>query len=177
MRNLKLACVIKNICEKANPGKKAMQKIVYFLQERGFNFGYVYGIHHYGPYCKTLENDIQVLELDGVVKREQYGSSLLIKPSEYIDLYIDDYKDKCINEKEKTILKYVIDNFVTKTPLELELLSTVHFVVKELQRKEDRALISDVVTGVESIKGDKFSEDEIQNAIKTLVSHEYLVKN
>lgn len=162
MRNMKLAYIINEICKHDNPSKKSLQKIIYFLQEKGLKLGYVYGIHHYGPYCPRLENNIQSLEMDGIVKRERSGSSFVIKPSEFIDLYISETDGLSLEESEKEILEYIVNNIVVKSPLELELLSTVHFVVKNLCNKEGYASLDKTVVIVENIKGDKFDEEQIK---------------
>ncbi|MEW6064680.1 hypothetical protein P378_01220 [Desulforamulus profundi] len=176
MRELKLIYVINEICKYVNPGKKAMQKLIYFLQEKGFQLGYNYGIHHYGPFCSSVENDIQKLEMDGVVVREQYRNSLIIKPSQYLNLYLNDAGEIPLSSKERGALDFVLTSLCNMTPMELELLSTVHFIVKELIEKEGTANHIKVVQTVENIKGDKFSESEIEDAVKKLLDFNFIEK-
>lgn len=175
MRRLKLAHVINKICMDMKPGKIAMQKMIYFLQEKGLKLGYVYGIHHYGPYCSSLENDIRSLEIEGVVKREQYRNALLLMPSEFIELYISD-SAQLLSTPEIQVIESVIKNFGTKSPADFELLSTVHFVYKELVESEGLASLDKVISGVHDIKGDKFSDNEIKEAINVLTSNNFIYK-
>ncbi len=168
MREIKLIYVIKEICKKTEPGKKALQKLLYFLQEKGFNLGYNYGIHYYGPYCPLVESDIQKLELDGVVIREMHGNSLIMKPSECLDLYLDDIDNINFTAQEREALDFVLTHLCNKTPMQLELLSTVHFVAKEEFQKKKEVNFDKIIRNVEDIKGNKFSENEIRKAIAEL---------
>jgi uncharacterized protein YwgA len=61
-------------------GKTAMQKYVYFLQEFGVDLNYRYEMYYYGPYCFELSNDLDVLNMLGVIAIEDspttYGYSI-----------------------------------------------------------------------------------------------------
>jgi uncharacterized protein YwgA len=149
---------IQNVSEKA-PCKKTVQKIVYLIQEAKCDLGFDYSIHYYGPYSAELDSDIWY----------QYG---------YGDLDIEitnhGHKLSVIGSENKAypinkIAKKVISIFGRKTPSELELLATTLYVQREIESAEEE----DIINGVVSIKGTKYSQLNIENAVKELIDNGY----
>lgn len=139
-----------------HPCKKSLQKIVYLIEETGEQLGYSYTIHFYGPYSADLDYDIQKESLHGnlIIDYTDYGH-LLSAP-----------KDKAASRLSTRAMN-VIRNFGQKSPSELELLATTLFV----QRKVSSSAPEEILPTVKKIKGAKYSDPQINNAVQAL--HEY----
>lgn len=148
----RLLSIIQKIQSNGKPCKKTVQKMVYLIEEAGEDLGYEYGIHFYGPYSPDLDYSIQKLynygDLD--VEITPYGH--------YISVISK------ITEKLSKIMNKVIDNFGSKNPSELELITTTLYVQKKLESVTE----PDVLEGVKRIKGSKYSDEEICQAMSEL---------
>jgi uncharacterized protein YwgA len=51
-------------------GRKKLQKMVHILQAFGVPFGVRFGYHHYGPFSEDLQDKIQTLQYDKLIKEE-----------------------------------------------------------------------------------------------------------
>lgn len=141
-----------------NPCKKTVQKIIYLIEEAGEPLGYNYSIHFYGPYSADLDYDIQYQSILGNLEIDytDYGHLLSVVSSE-----------KAANMSDKAI--EVIETFGTKTPSELELLATTLFV----QRKVSSIEPENILPTVKRIKGKKYSDSQINNAVQVLHESHY----
>ena len=54
------------------PVKKALQKTVFLIEQKGVSLGYDYVLHFYGPYCAELDQETAQLRTNGIIKFE-YG--------------------------------------------------------------------------------------------------------
>lgn len=155
-----ISSIIRALLENTNnpPCKKTMQKIVYLIEEAGEDLGYDYSIHFYGPYSAELDYEIQRLANDGDIQIEytQYGHRL--KTTDQTDFI-------SLNAK----VKNVIDAFGTKPASELELLATTLFVQRNIGDEKQAAIL----TGVKSIKGDKYTNEQINEAVLELQKNAY----
>jgi uncharacterized protein YwgA len=149
---------IQNVSRKA-PCKKTVQKIIYLIQEANCDLGFDYSIHYYGPYSEELDSDI----------RYQYGyGDLDIEITNHGHmLSVIDFENKTY--EMNPIAKEIISIFGRKTPAELELLATTLYVQREIGSAKEE----DIVNGVVSIKGTKYSQLNIGNAVKELVDRGY----
>jgi hypothetical protein len=144
---------------KAVPGKKALQKLVYFSQVEGLSLGFDYILYKYGPYSYELEDKIKEMEF-----------------FEFIQVTPDDlgYKITCsvnvppLPREEKRIVERVIQRYGSFSPRELELFSTVHFIAVDMLDIYKENNPQEIVTRVKSIKRDKYSWEEIESAYQTL---------
>lgn len=134
------------------PCKKTLQKIVYLIESKNVDLGCDYGIHFYGPYSADLDFAVRELCDEGVLNI-QYTSS----------------EHKISVEDESVGLRYdndvvteVISDFGHYTASELELLATALYVYSQYR---DEAKVS---LGVKKIKGEKYSDQRISDAIEKL---------
>lgn len=138
-------------------GKKAFQKIFYFLTEMGIPTNLKYSLYHYGPYSSKLDTQSKALENLGAISMEKEGYGYRIIEG----LLTDNYANSSDIELYKREIDKIIQQIPINNPLKLELYSTTHYasnVIKEIYNISD---VSEVVNEVKSIKKDKFSEDEI----------------
>lgn len=137
------------------PCKKTVQKIVYLIQEAGEDLGFDYGIHFYGPYSAELDYEIQDLSASGMItiEKQEYGHYLAVDIAENLD-------------SDSQIIDSTIERFGNDSPVWLELLATTLFVQREKGSKN-------VVSGVEKIKGSKYSKEQINKAISELHQEQY----
>lgn len=142
------------------PCKKTLQKIFYLIEEAGDQIGFDYTIHFYGPYSADLDYEIQDMIGQGTLSIEytQYGH--LISTTD---------KDEGEELELTEIQGNVIERFGMKSASELELLATALFV----QRNTENAKADEIVFGVKRIKGTKYSDAQIESAIKELRAADY----
>jgi uncharacterized protein len=169
-----LFSIIKRVSEVKIPGKKALQKLIYLAQRKGLELNYPYAIHHYGPYSSLLDYSVQSLEMKGYIELRQKGLTSLIIPSEISELLTIEQDNENVDPIDNEIIEYVISNFANRTTKDLELLTTTDFITNELLLEGEMVTEELVVEKVEEIKGDKFTNWEIINAIGELNEHDYL---
>ncbi len=144
---------------KEAPCKKKIQKLVYLIEERKLELGFDYKLHIYGPYSADL--DYTICEL----KAENYLNITYTNKGHIL---------KCVNpipDEMPQEMRFVIDTFGTKTPLELELLTTALYAERYLENSTDNTISE----AVKRIKGNKFPEKKIRNAIDLLKETGYIV--
>lgn len=151
-------------------GKKAFQKIFYFLTEANVPTGLNYTLYHYGPYSSQLDYNSAQMELAGAIsiipKTRGYEITAGTKSGEFS-------QDESINEYKESI-DGVLNKLPLKNPLMLELYSTTHYAAKVLKDIYDNYEKNDVVTEVKQIKKDKFSIKQIEEAYDFLIEEEFL---
>jgi len=144
-----------------NPGKKQLQKLIYLVQAKGVDLGYEYGIHFYGPFSEDLSRDLMSLCVFGEVDFTNVNNTHEIVPS-------ITPVEMSLNEDDIKVVKNIIYDYRSKTPYDLELLTTTHFIAENLGGTK-----SDILTGVKKIKGDKYRDSSIIEAID-LVRNEFI---
>jgi len=163
-----VAHLISKVNTVKSPGKKAFQKIAYFVQENGVPLGLNYGIHLYGPYSPVLAYTLQSFEMDGIVSIQYDGRSALIKPGGSMEMYLNESQVEEVAREWSERINYVIDNLADEPPLKLELLSTTHFLAKERLKYESELTEDSLISDVIELKQDKFTAAEIIDAIARL---------
>lgn len=151
-------------------GKKAFQKIFYFLTEMGIPTNLKYSLYHYGPYSSILDTQSKVLENVGAIHIEKEGYGYRITEGELTGDYAN---TSDINSYIRKI-DGIIEKIPINNPLKLELYSTTHYasnVIREIYNITD---VGEVVNEVKSIKKDKFSEEEIVQAYYYLKEIKFL---
>lgn len=143
-----------------DPCKKTLQKIFYLLEEAGDQVGFDYTIHFYGPYSADLDYEIQDMIGQGVLSIDytQYGHFISTAD-----------KDEGRRLELTELQGNVIERFGMKSASELELLATALFV----QRNTANANADEIALGVKRIKGTKYSDTQIESAIKELRTADY----
>jgi uncharacterized protein YwgA len=152
--------VIKAIQQSADssPCKKKVQKITYLLQEANNKRVFDYSIHFYGPYSAELDSEIRYLysrgDLDIDITAREHNISVN-----------NSQKVPCVNSNDKKI----IENFSSRKPSELELLTTALYIQRAIPNANDKTIID----GVIKFKGNKYSTPQIEEAIKELKNKKY----
>ena len=147
------------------PCKKSLQKIVYLVEQKGASLGFDYGIHFYGPYSAALDYSVQQLCSDGHLKIEYTDGGHIISKT----------KNSSGNSSANylKIVDNVVNEFANDTPSDLELISTALYVANNLNSKKRE----DIISGVEKIKGSKYSKDQINASIDRLVRNQFFTLN
>ena len=156
---LDIICRIKNRCNHS-PGKKQLHKLVYLIQAKGYDLGYEYGIHFYGPYSDDMNRDLISLCVNGDIEFQIEGLTHKIVP------ILDDMHS--IPSPDTALVEWVIDTYKDYNASRLELLTTVHFIAVNLGSSDN-----EILTGVKRIKGNKYPESDIMEAISH-IRQEYL---
>ncbi|MCL1883664.1 MAG: Panacea domain-containing protein [Defluviitaleaceae bacterium] len=149
------AYVIKRIktLKGENPGKKALQKLVFLMVEKGIPLNYEFGIHFYGPYCDSLSMEINSLRAYDVVNIVESGYSHKINVNDSIEILPSGLTDEHIQAVDDVIIK-----FKNMSPSDLELLTTAIYAYNHLEDKSKES----VTAGVKKIKGEKYPDDKIR---------------
>ncbi len=169
---LRLAVLCK-LVEKAQPkpGRTALMKFAYFLQTvRGVPLGYRFEMYNYGPYQSMLLSDLSQAETLKAIKSDTVdypgGSGYEYSPGKAVDLLCRPVSDEL--QKYEQDISWVLDQFGTKCASELELLSTIVYAEREMRRKQQDPLRTELSRRVKRIKP-HFSEEAIGDAIDELV--------
>ena len=154
--------LIKSIQEITNvaPCKKTVQKMIYLIQEANEDYGFDYSIHYYGPYSAELDSEIRYLCTCGELNMDisSHGHMLSVSTS---------FTNQPLNQ----VTQNTITSFAMKSPSELELLATTLYVQREIHKTD----IDNIVNSVTKIKGTKYSEAQIKEAIFELVKNGYFM--
>ena len=151
------------------PGKKTLQKIVFLIEKKGVNLGYDYGLHFYGPYSGALDAATAFLSADGVIEFDYSGYSHLMSIDE--ESFI--VEPKGLSAEQLSQIDELIERFKGQSPSELELLTTAIYAYDHLDNKSKESIIS----GVQKIKGSKYSVEHIQRSLKNLEYFGKLISN
>lgn len=142
------------------PCKKKLQKMIYLIEEKGNNLGYGYKLHLYGPYSEDLDFEVSKLFSEGRLDIKYTSSGHNIS----CDI------DKVDDLKEKNIIK-IIEEFGTRSANELELLTTTLYAERNIEMPTKERLIG----AVKKVKGDKYSDAKILEAIDNLKGAGYMM--
>lgn len=150
VNNDAIVSIVNKISKISNaPCKKTLQKMVFLIEAKNVDLGCDYGIHFYGPYSSDLDFSVRELCDEGILNIEY-------TPLEHIISVNDGAK---WSEYKNPIVDEVINEFARESASELELLATALYVYLN-----DRD-VSKVKTGVIKIKGKKYDEGNIDDAI------------
>lgn len=137
---------------KGEPCKKTLQKIVFLVEAKGIDLGCDYGIHFYGPYSSDLDFAVRELCDEGVL-------SIQYTPLEH-KIHVEDHIMGAQYNNGK--VSEIVSEFGKDTASELELLATALYVY--LKGRD----IEKVTLGVKKIKGEKYSDQRISEAVNRL---------
>lgn len=135
-------------------GRTAVMKLTFFLQElKKVPLGYSYRIYTYGPYDGQVLTDLKVAEAIGAVQVEQFqwdgGSGYTIKAGKKPVLSEDDCKLLSSFEAD---INWVANEFGDLSASDLEVESTVFFVVKSAEREKQKVSSEAIARAVRAIK-------------------------
>jgi uncharacterized protein YwgA len=163
-----LISIINKIAEYQHPGKKMLQKLIYLIQRKGFDIGFDYGIHYYGPYCSGLDFAIHSLEMQGAIEIIQDGMTQRVHTSDISETIIRENKAEKLSSQQIETINNVVEKFAELTAWQLEVITTTDYVANELRNSGKGYDNESVLVGVKTIKGDKFSNDQIKWALSLL---------
>ncbi len=143
--------IISIVSKIGSPCKKTLQKIVFLIEAKGVDLGCDYGIHFYGPYSADLDFTVYELSDEGKLNVEYTRMEHKISVT---DGTVSSYDNETVNS--------VIDEFATETASELELIATALYVYVGSHNT------SGILDGVKKIKGSKYSDERIIDAINKL---------
>jgi len=142
--------------------KITIQKGIFFLKEMGLPIKFRFEPYIYGPFSIDL-----AMELDEMVfwdELAQTGSRYSIKKIELAD-FSEQIKEK-ISNKLKCLEKILDKKFDFNN---LELASTVLFVIRSLEASNEKVDMVSVVKEVQDWKGNKFVKDDIKSVYNRLI--------
>lgn len=165
----KLVPIIKKITGLQQPGKKALQKLIYLVEKKGVDLGFDFSIHYYGPYSSTLDDAVHSLQMQGVIEIVPDGMSHRIHLTELSDMM----ESTALSQSDEQKIEDVLRAFGRMTAFELELITTTDFVARTLRQSGKPCMDDNIIEGVRRIKGDKFSQEKMTQAIFQLRNNGY----
>ena len=145
-------------------GKTALQKMVFLLQEvYKVDVGYSFGFHTFGPFAGELLGDLDFAELMGavVVKPAEgtYGYGYSIEPGDHIEEYREKAGEFLSQHRQE--IDTLVNEFGTKTAKDLELLTTIVYLNKEIMFDENKMTRAEAVGKIRELKP-KFSDADVR---------------
>jgi uncharacterized protein YwgA len=151
-------------------GKTVLQKMVFLLQEvYHVNVGYSFGFHTFGPFSSDLLGDLDIAENSGVVVvntgEGAYGHGYVIKPGERIEACLTDAGE--FLKANSQHISDLVSAFGGKSAKELELLTTIIYLNKEIQLDVDKMTRDEAISKIRELKP-KFTESEVLKGMTEL---------
>lgn len=150
-------------------GKTILQKMVYLLQEvYGVKCGYQFDLYTYGPFTSQLLQDLDLVETLNGVRIASVVSAMggyHIEPGERNEELREKAGEFLKSSDVSEAIDNLISNFGSFNAKELELLSTIVYVDRDMK---DKGLSREkLIQMVGDIKP-KFANSEIKDAVSTL---------
>ncbi len=151
-----------------------IHKLVYFMQEAGEPLKLKFEKAHYGPYAQNLRHVLNIIEghfINGYVDGgDAPDKQIRLVPGAVLDA------NKFLEDKERTNRNFkkvsdLVDGF--EAPFGLELLSTVHWVMKQNNTIDMEKIVSSIYNWNERKK--QFSKKQILIARDTLIKKGWVV--
>lgn len=171
MRDQVLVGLVASMPGKRVLGKKSFQKLVYFLQRRGLDLGFKYGLHFYGPYSFDLAEYVRSLEMSAVLTLTDAGRSVEISLGPSGTDLLEPAQQKT-PPGHKNVIQSVARELGGKSAMQLELLATVDFLAVNARSSVIR--VDQLQAWVDSAKHGKFDPGDIGNAADELVNLGFL---
>ena len=147
--------------------KVSLQKIVYFLQVLGIDFGMDFRKNIYGPYSSTLAKAlVGIGNANGFVSVDETDETVRVsavaysKASEYIDENRLLHSEKILDKLSKLISGF-------ESAFGMEVLSSVHYLAK-VENTQNLAEITSLIHNWSDRKRNLFDEQTISNAFARL---------
>ena len=153
-------------------GKKALQKSLYFLNQKLNIFSYRWG--DYGPLSGEIQHIVEDLITQGSVLVTDVPTGkqeAIIKNLKSSNLESDISGLGQINIELDKIISFIAE----RTPRDLELLASVHFWAVRQQELMNNYSVVYILEKLTCLKPDaNFTEKDVKYAINVLKEHEYL---
>lgn len=157
--------IIGQICDRIEPGKKMLQKLMYLIERQGVNLDLNYSIHFFGPYSSKLDEMIHTLESYDKLNIDTSGVTHIVRKGNVpIMGQLDDDNQRKIN--------FVLEYFSNKSAFDLEAITTIDYVANKMLKgsKDEKEIIS----RVQKIKGNKFSTGRLTENLQILIQFHYI---
>lgn len=160
-------------------GKTALQKMVFLLQEvYKVDVGYSFGFHTFGPFAGELLGNLDFAERMGavVVKSVEgtYGYGYSIEPGEHVMDVREKAKDFLSQHKKS--MDDLVDEFGEKNAKQLELLTTIIYLNKEIMFDEHKMPRDEAIKKIRELKP-KFTINEVSEGMVELENqHKFQLK-
>lgn len=157
---------IMTLISRKNIGTKAIQKLIYLLQALGAPLQYRYRMHTYGPYCKELSNDVDLLELDGVVDIENNPSLIILNDSSRAFEEGTPFRTFLLAHGKS--YDTLVQSFGARPTHELDMCATAHFTERILRERRGTASDKPAVLREVKIMRPGESDKTIEDAYETV---------
>jgi len=161
----------------AKPGRTMLMKLAYLLQiVKGVPLGYRFELYNYGPYDPTLLSD-----LSHAVTLKAVRSETVRFQSGYRYEYTTNGKghDALCREAADSLTRYTpdlnwaLEKFGNESASRLELITTIIFAEREMQRKRQQRLYDELCKRVKRIKP-HFTDETIAGTVDELATAELI---
>ena len=132
-------------------GKKALQKLVYFLQETGIPMGCSFRMHLYGPYSNEVAQEYVEFVATEILKEVPHSHSF--EQGTNCQIFLSEHHEKVEPHKEK--LNRIIKVLGKLSPMELEMYATTHFIASALYETYGISESEKIINEVRQAKGIK----------------------
>lgn len=171
-----LISVLANLSPQKCLGRTAVMKLLYFLQTvRNVPLGYRFTLYSYGPFDSDVLADLENAETLGVVDSTVvpysggYGYQIKVGAGAR---WLQNRSLRFLKKYERDV-RWVVRKFGSLSTAQLELVSTVIFVDRELSENQEELSADAVAEIVKEIKP-HFSIDQIVNHMDWLRDEELL---
>jgi len=157
-------------CPECYLGRTAIQKLLYFMNVLGVPMKYTFDIHHFGPFCQSVRDDVEWLLADDVIadKSQETRYSNYKPGAGWMELEAQ-YKDKL--ETYRRIMDDVCNALSDLSPDALELIATLDFSFRWVRARGGRGPWRQAaIEKFKKIKKDKFEDDDIDRWYDALVT-------
>jgi O-acetyl-ADP-ribose deacetylase (regulator of RNase III) len=145
----------------------SIQKITYFLQLLGVNFGLDFKKEKFGPYSEKLHNALKVMEAGRYIAG--YSSeSQEVRVTQGAFAASEEFLNKVDSASNHDVLNrlsHLIEGF--ESPYGMELLSSVHYIYEQEKPASTEGFLSEFAKWSDH-KRDSFGRNEIDSAIARL---------
>jgi len=157
-------------------GKTALQKMIFILQDVfKIDCGYEFSLHTYGPFSSQVVHDLDFVETSKGVEVKSIGSSsgYIILPGQEADRLQEKAAEFLNNQEVNNALNRLVEEFGDYSAKDLELISTITYVSKDLSEHNVSPSRGKVLQTVKHLKP-KFSEDIIEKKMQNLLDNAFI---
>lgn len=150
-------------------GRTAMQKLTYFAQAVGVPIPCNFEIYNFGPYSDKVWFALQSMIADEIIvdksRNEKYSNYRLNaggpRYDETMESFVVGYR---------ATIENVVEELGRFDPPQLELIATLHFIASKIKSLSGNASKEAVTGQFFSVKGNKFSTEEVSDWYDALKS-------
>ncbi len=149
--------IVSSTVDRCVEGKKRLQKLVFLVDDAGFDSGAVFLLKNYGPYSRDIENRSELMTIFGELVETQASTGYKNYRTTVYSIPDDDYSEEIDYNFSSLVRK--LDKFRT---IELEIASTIRFFERHGNT------YSDALESTKKIKPSKTIESIVTKANEIL---------